>query len=549
MPACSAAGVLAAGSTFGLGAVTGAGADFLTVLNDAFFYCSVREYIMDDIIQGPYREVVAQKLALALGVMSTVIMTIWVSYQGFQIITGANRNPIVPLFIQTGKMVLILSLVGLIAANSPVIVDSVTDFKNLISQAVADGADITTLVDLNLGITSLLNSITESMKALENGKDPNAITTTVGLIGQSGPAMLVAVLLMLTELSVTFAIMLAPLFIFFLLFQQTTALFWSWAKFILGALFSMATLTLIGALVLKATAIYGGSVVLAYYGGSLVPGGLFDISGSSLRLAALGTLMSAIIMAIPHTIMQFFSAGAGFAAGAFGFAGAGALAGSLGAAKGLGAGTGYALGQSPPQNNSAGGQNGSADGQPSAATGQIGGAQALPLSGYGSSGGGFVNNAQAAVARFNSEATDPGSPGNNAVGPRNLSDSRGVLANDISTAGLQSVRQNQYAMVQSGEMRQGSAAGGTNPSVGSTAVLQDGRAQDMTLDERRGVYITPGTDAALADGAGSGGKLTVDGGGTNIHAADKVLVARNDAQPSRPPLRYSNSGDNGNRIV
>ena len=546
MPACSAAGVLAAGSTFGLGAVTGAGADFLTVLNDAFFYCSVREYIMDDIIQGPYREVVAQKLALALGVMSTVIMTIWVSFQGFQIITGANRNPIVPLFIQTGKMVLILSLVALIAANSPVIVDSVTDFKNLISQAVADGADITTLVDLNLGITSLLNSITESMKALEDGKDPNAITTTVGLIGQSGPAMLVAVLLMLTELSVTFAIMLAPLFIFFLLFQQTTALFWSWAKFILGALFSMATLTLIGALVLKATAIYGGSVVLAYYGGSLVPGGLFDISGSSLRLAALGTLMSAIIMAIPHTIMQFFSAGAGFAAGAFGFAGAGAVAGSLGAAKGLGAGAGYALGQSPSQNNGAGGQQG---GPPNEAPGQIGGAQALPLQGYGSSGGGGVNNAQAAVARFNSEATAPGSLGNNAVGPRNLSESRGVLANDGATTGLQGVRQNQYAMVQSGEMRQGATAGGTNPSVGSTAVLEDGRAQDMTLDERRGVYITPGTDAALADGAGSGGKLQVGSGGTNIHAADKVLVARNDAQPSRPTLRYSNSGDGGSRTV
>ncbi|EWS66172.1 hypothetical protein Y695_00575 [Hydrogenophaga sp. T4] len=103
MPACSAAGVLAAGATFGLGGITGASADLLTVLNDAFFYCSVREYIMDDIIQGPYRELVAQKLAMALGVMSTVIMTIWVSFQGFQIISGANRNPIVPLFMQTGN--------------------------------------------------------------------------------------------------------------------------------------------------------------------------------------------------------------------------------------------------------------------------------------------------------------------------------------------------------------------------------------------------------------------------------------------------------------
>ncbi|UJW82386.1 type IV secretion system protein [Hydrogenophaga sp. SL48] len=539
MPACSAAGVLAVGATFGLSGIIGAGADLLTVLNDAFFYCSVREYIMDDIIQGPYRELVAQKLAMALGVMSTVIMTIWVSYQGFQIITGANRNPIVPLFIQTGKMVLILSLVGLVAANSPVIVDWVGNFKNLISQAVANGADITILVDLNLGITSLLNSITESMKAVDNGKDPNTITTTVGLIGQSGPAMLVAVLLMLSELSVTLAIMLAPLFIFFLLFQQTTALFWSWAKFVLGALFSMATLTLIGALVLKATAIYGGSVVVAYYGGLLSGTSLFDISGSSLRLAALGALMSAIIMAIPHTIMQFFGAGAGFAAGAFGFAGAGAVAGSLGAAKGLGTGAGFAaLGQNQPQNNGATVQAGSGS-QPGNAPGQIGGSQSLTQSGYSGSSNGGVYSAQSAIGRFNSEASQMGSESDASMGPRNVAGSRG-LANDSGFTGFQSVRQNQNAMQQSGELRRDGSMG--NPPTGNHEVVARD-AQDMTLDEKRGVYTTPSTDAVLAGSAGRGGDLRVSGSDTSVHAADKVLVAKNEAQPARPTVPYGNNGN------
>jgi type IV secretion system protein VirB6 len=533
MPACSAAGVLAAGAAFGLGGMTGAGADFLTVLNDAFFYCSVREYIMDDIIQGPYRELVAQKLAIALGMMSTVIMTIWVSYQGFQIITGANRNPIVPLFIQTGKMVLIMSLVSLVAANSPVIVDSVTDFKNLISQAVANGADITTLVDLNLGITSLLNSITESMKALENGKDPNTITTTVGLIGQSGPAMLVAVLLMLTELSVTFAIMLSPLFIFFLLFQQTSALFWSWAKFILGALFSMATLTLIGALVLKATAIYGGSVVLAYYGGSLVGGGLFDISGSALRLAALGTLMSAIIMAIPHTIMQFFSAGAGFAAGAFGFAGAGALAGSLGAAKGLGGGAGLpGLAQSQ-QGNTAGGQSGGTN-QGTEAPGQTGGARTLQQAESVGNSNNAVYNAKSAIGRFNSEALEQSSTqGAGAVnGYAGMSGTRG-LANDsaysgLQPAGLQSVQQRQFAMEQADEMRP---------------------------DPVTGVYRTQDSDAALASdpALGRGGHLAVADGGsqgsTPTHAAPGSAAPAQQYAQARPGLNYGQARNDNTGVA
>lgn len=504
MGACSAAGVLAAGAAFGLGGGAGFASDLLTVLQDAFFYCSVREYIMEDIIQGPYRELVAQKLAMALGVLSTTIMTIWVAYQGYQIITGANRNPVIPLFIQTGKMVLIMSLVSLIAANSTVIVDSVADFKDLISQAVANGADITDLIDLNLGITSLLNSITESMKALENGKDPNMITTTVGLIGQSGPAMLVAVLLMLAELSVTFAIMLAPMFIFFLLFQQTSALFWSWAKFLLGALFSMATLTLIGALVLKATAIYGGTVVLAYYGQSLTGAALFDISGSALRLAALGTLMSAIIMAIPHTIMQFFSAGAGFAAGAFGFAGAGALAGSVGMAKGMGGGTGLPSGLAQSQllgnSNASGGQQ-ATDAQTASVPGQVGGAQSIQQSAFAGNSHGNVFNAQSAIGRANAEASSDGSQHGLANGQVGTSGTKG-LANEtryseLQSTNLQTVQQKQYSMAQ---------------------------AEEMSYDETRGIYRTASTDTAMAADSklGRGGHLPVSAGGGGSSTSDKV---------------------------
>jgi hypothetical protein len=229
--------------------------------------------------------------------------------------------------------------------------------------------------------------------------------------------------------------------------------------------------------------------------------------------------------------MQFFGAGAGFAAGAFGFAGAGAVAGSLGAAKGLGAGTGVAaLAQTQPQNSGAGGQAGIAGGQPNQAPGLIGGSQSLIQSGYSGSSNGGVYSAQTAIARLNSEA---GSPGDGSTGSQNLSGSRGLLANDSGSTGFRSARQNQYAMEQSGELRRNESMG--NPPTGSPA----GRhAQDMTLDEKRGVYTAPGNDAALAGSAGRGGDLRVSESDTGVHGADKVPLARNEAQPARPPLPY-----------
>ena len=501
--------------------------DFQGVLQDAFFYCSVREYVMNDIIQGPYQELVAAKLALALGVMSATLMTIWVAYQGFQIITGANKNPIVPLFIQTGKMVLILSLVSLIAAKSPVIVDTVADFKELVSQSVADGADITTLIDLNLGISALLNAITEAMKGVDEGRNPNMITTTVGLLGQSGPAMLTGVLLMLAELSITFAIMLSPLFIFFLLFQQTSALFWSWAKFTLGALFSLATLTLIGSLALKATAVYGGMVVAAYYtnsGGGLgglintATGGPFDISGSSMRLAALGTLMSAIIIAIPPTIMQFFSSGASFAAGAFGFAGAGALAaagrsGSSatgGAATGLmNAGQGGAPGVTPQLGHA---DKGGADG--------------------GSSNMAAANN-QALLTRANSMGSagryggDVGGLTNSAGSGQGL---RGLANKSSENTSLYSLR----AQQSSPEFRNGTphSGVGTNDSGGS-AGARSGRGdstlsvEDAKIVEKDGKLGTGGHLRLGDDGGAVGGKAT-------LNNASSASASRQGAASSSP---------------
>lgn len=318
------------------------------VLDDAFFYCAVREFVINGIILGPYRELVAVRLAQALGVLSMVVVTLWVAVQGFQLLSGQARQAALPLIYRTARLVLVLSLVSLLAKESPYVVESVENFKDLISQAVTDGSDVTALIDANLGITAMLSSINDAIRSVESQRDTNVVTSTVGLLGQSGPAMLTATLLLLTELSVTLAIMLAPVFVFFLVFQQTAPLFWSWAKFLLGALFSMATLTLVASLALQATALYGASVVAAFYtnsgdglGGMInaFAGGPFDINASSLRLAALGTLMTAIIVSVPPVIMSFFGAAAAFTTGAMvSMGGAGMLAQQMGAGRSAGMG-------------------------------------------------------------------------------------------------------------------------------------------------------------------------------------------------------------------
>lgn len=309
---------------------------YLAMLDDAVFMCNVREYLIDDVLIGVYRDEVAARLGTALMYLSTVIMTIWVAYQGFLIMAGSHRQPILSLGYKTGKMMLVLGLVSMLAAKSPAVAETALDVQALITSAiVGEDSDVYKVIDSNLMLAQIFNALVDGLVGGQQaGAEGKHLTTMAGLVGQSGPAMLVAVLAMMAEISITLAVMLSPLFIFFLLFQQTAAMFWTWAKFLVGTMVSLAVLALLSGVLLKMMLVYGASVVVAFYLNGTI-GGLvsFDIGGSAMRMASLGALSTALLMLVPPLIMQFFNSGAAFAAGAMaGVMGGGA---AMGAARGL----------------------------------------------------------------------------------------------------------------------------------------------------------------------------------------------------------------------
>lgn len=315
-------------------------AKYVSMIDDAVFMCSMREYLIQDMLIDTYREAVAANLAKVLGYLSTAIITIWVAYQGFMIIGGTNKEPILSLAYKSGKIMLVMGLVTVIAGQSPAVATAILDFQALITAAiVGEGSDVYQIIDINLALAQVFNALIDGLvggqQAGANGKE---LTTMAGLVGQSGPAMLVSVLAIMAEISITLAIMLSPLFIFFLLFQQTSAMFWTWVKFLLGTMVSLAVLALLSGILLKMMMFYGATVLGAFYLNAAAAGLVsVDIGGSAMRMASMGALASALIMLVPPLIMQFFNSGASFAAGAMmGMVGGGAAGGAMGLAKQLG---------------------------------------------------------------------------------------------------------------------------------------------------------------------------------------------------------------------
>lgn len=480
--ACASAALPA----FFLTALVGVDNTYISKLNDALFVCEIREYLVDEMLIGTYRDQVAAQLGKALTYMSTVIMTIWVAYQGFMIISGSNRKPILALALQTGKMVLILSLVALVARQSPFIAETVLNFQALITAAiVGEGTDIYRTVDLNVGLALMFNALVDGLVGGQQaGADGKSMTTIAGMVGQAGPAMVISAYALAAEVFITLAIMLSPVFIFFLLFQQTAGKFWSWTRYLLGTMFSLAVLVLVGGVLLKMMMAYGAMVIAAFFLNGSALGSLVsvDIAGSAMRMGMMGALSSALLLMIPPVIMGFFNSGASFAANA--------LAGAVG-------GGTAAMMQAMQKDGGAGGgaaSSAGASGHP--ALGHSGGTNE-----GGTAAGSSALNHQIQQSIAAKSAQPMGGAGANGLwgGARPLgAGSRGHASVEAigSAPGLRQAQRQQQDLATSGELRENKATG-----VYETAETAQQLRNDPSLG--RGGHFSVG-----ADGGSVGGTAT-----------------------------------------
>lgn len=317
------------------GVFTGLPQHYQNALGDASFYCNLRQYVIEDQLQGVYQNGAAKQLAKVIGVMSSVFITIWVMMQGFKIISGTMRTPILELGFHAAKMILVLTLISLTLANTPWITEQVTMFQESIAVFVTGtSTPIDDLIDFNVAATALIDLVVQDITG-KGGGTPSTIGSNslmAGWLGQGGPAVTAASLLMMARVAIVFGIMLAPLFLFFILFEKTNGLFWQWVKYLLSIFFAMAALSVVTVIALQAMSQYGFRVFLSMLVNQMDPGAFrailvsvitenlsgptasVDVGGGLTRLAMMGAFFTALILAVPAIVMTFFGAAMNLAA-------------------------------------------------------------------------------------------------------------------------------------------------------------------------------------------------------------------------------------------
>ena len=157
-----------------------------------------------------------------------------------------------------------------------------------------------------------------------------ARTGDFAIFGTASPPMAAGAMLLMFNLAIALFVVLGPIFILCLLFEQTKPLFNKWLLYGIGTLFAMATLSFISGVVLKVTINVAEGLWAASTISGLVGAQSEGITTQSMEQGGIGLLLTMLIISAPPMAAQFFNGTLGSFMAYSAFNGAGARPGPQG---------------------------------------------------------------------------------------------------------------------------------------------------------------------------------------------------------------------------
>lgn len=249
--------------------------------------------------------------AAIIGFASMTLLTVWIMFQGYRIVTGQSRQPMMALVVDSLRAMLVLFIATTAAYTTPKLYWAVTDgMTSAISSYVTrDDASPFQAIDANL---AKLQAAMVLIDAIDTGKDKEAEDAKARNqwftgIGIAGPSVVAGAMLLLNKIALALFVGFGPIFIVCLLFDQTKQLFSKWLLYGIGTVFSLATLSVMVTIAMKMMAAVTGAFLARYYLGMAAGTTTTDgINSMALQQGGLGFLLSTLIVMAPPIAATFF---------------------------------------------------------------------------------------------------------------------------------------------------------------------------------------------------------------------------------------------------
>ncbi len=241
----------------------------------------------------------------------SIMITSWIIFQGWLVVTGRSREPMMSLVTQSMRVVLITLCATTFSFMGADISDLLTNTMPRAIAGVVTGSESSPAKSIDQSLAAMQGTfaLVDAMGASSGGdgfKDQLSKITTMSAIGTAGPAVIGGALLLMYKVALGLFVGLGPLFIMCLLFQSTKGLFSKWLQYGIGTMFSLAVLSFMVGVAMKLVIAVSAAMLVKY---KLVMHGMGAADGMStiaMQQGGLGLIMSILLISCPPMAAQFF---------------------------------------------------------------------------------------------------------------------------------------------------------------------------------------------------------------------------------------------------
>ena len=274
-------------------------------ISKLIFFQRINNFMKEEIAE--FGEHLLGRVGGIIGGVALTLLTIWIMFQGFRIITGQSRDSMMALVVNSLKAGLIVGF----ALSWSVANSSISKFINddlpgsIYEMVTGNTGDVFKDIDKSLGYMQLAFS---SIDAIQDGGDEKVDDQKSRAmwftgIGTGGPAITAGVMMLLNRIAMALFIGFGPLFIMCLLFDQTKQLFTRWLFYGIATMFSLAVLSVMVTLAMDVVI----AVASSFWLGRLIEGGSGEgVNSMAMQQGGLGLLLTMLIISAPPIAGNFF---------------------------------------------------------------------------------------------------------------------------------------------------------------------------------------------------------------------------------------------------
>jgi type IV secretion system protein VirB6 len=273
------------------------------------FFILIYDFLSDEIAIR-MSELLGRATTFATSV-ALILMTIWVWWQGWRLVTGQSRDSMAQFFAQSAQRVFIIAMAfGMSIGGTPLYEFLAEGLPEAINEFVTgDNAPLGSSIDDNLLKMQLAMS---SIDLLQTGgsevvADAKARAQWFAGIGTGGPAIVGGTMLLLFKIAIGLFVGFGPIFILCLLFDFTKQLFSKWLFYGIGTMFALAMLSMMVEIATRMVSAVAVSMWLGDFVTNLLVGDTAGINSRAMQQGGLGLILTMMIISVPPIAAAFFN--------------------------------------------------------------------------------------------------------------------------------------------------------------------------------------------------------------------------------------------------